>query len=110
MGAWQGYQRPCRSPYAAAVCRRALPPTARSDARFCSPACRAQARRTEARALVAKTRSTYDSPEPCRCERCGEPVSPMMWDYRREDARFCSSRCRQAAHRQRHAGAQPRRT
>jgi hypothetical protein len=45
-------------------CRRALPPTARSDARYCSPACRAQARRTEARDLVAtKVRGAYDSPE-----------------------------------------------
>jgi len=92
-------------------CRRALLPTARSDARYCSARCRAQAHRTKARDFVAtKVRGAYDSPARRRCARCGEPVSPMMWDYRREDARFCSDRCRQAAHRLRTRVAQPRRT
>jgi hypothetical protein len=87
-------------------CRRALLLTARSDARYCSPACRAQARCTEARDLVAtKVRGAYDSPERRRCERCGQPVeAQMMWDFRREDARYCSARCRVAAYRARRRG------
>jgi predicted nucleic acid-binding Zn ribbon protein len=79
-------------------CRRALPPTARADARFCSAACRAQRYREKEREKVAKARATYRSPERRRCEQCGEPVSQMMWDYRREDARYCSHRCRQRAY------------
>jgi|AmaraimetFIIA100_FD_contig_91_907103_length_417_multi_3_in_0_out_0_1 hypothetical protein len=60
-------------------CRRALPPTARSDASYCSPACRAQAHHTKARDFVAtEVRGACDSPERCRCERCGQPVEAQM--------------------------------
>jgi len=34
-----------------------------------------------------------------RCERCGEPFAPT-----RSDARYCSTACRVAAHRDRKAG------
>jgi hypothetical protein len=44
------------------------------------------------------------------CEKCGQPINAKMVDVntieplrRRPDARFCSAKCRQKAHRQRKA-------
>ena len=47
---------------------------------------RHNARRRQKRAEAAR--------EPLACENCGEPFTP-----RRSDARYCSTRCRVAAHR-----------
>ena len=54
--------------------------------RYCGPACAAQARNARRRAARAL------GPRPCEC--CGQEYQPS-----RRDARYCSTRCRVAAHR-----------
>jgi hypothetical protein len=56
---------------------------------YCSPACKTEARRrkrAEARKPIQR--------KPIRCEACGDRFTPI-----RSTARFCSTRCRMAAHR-----------
>jgi hypothetical protein len=47
-------------------------------------------------------RSTLFGGTDRQCEQCGERIVCGL-DERRADAKFCSTRCRVAAHRQRHA-------
>ena len=60
---------------------------------------------------VAEARFSYEHGQLRRCLQCGAPLTSMLWDYRRKDARYCSARCRQRARRARlrtqsqHAGA-----
>jgi hypothetical protein len=61
--------------------------------RTCSPACHRA--RQAPRASRAKPR------QETRCPTCGD-----VFEQTRQDARFCSVRCRVAAHRAQHAGRQ----
>jgi hypothetical protein len=58
---------------------------------MCSPECRREAER---RRSAARREQVWVPPSPVVCERCGE-----KFEARRSDARFCSTRCRVAAHR-----------
>ena len=78
-------------------CRRALPPTARADARFCSGACRAKERRHRPRMNRLHSRSSFFGGVDRHCQQCGKYMV-LGLDDRREDARYCSPRCRQRAY------------
>jgi hypothetical protein len=54
---------------------------------YCSPECKTEARR--------QRRADEREPKrPIKCAECGERFTPI-----RSTARFCSTRCRMAAHR-----------
>ena len=55
---------------------------------YCSSACKTEARRQ-------RRAEERDPNKPIRCEACGERFAPQ-----RSTARFCSARCRVAAHRE----------
>ena len=68
---------------------RERPPRKGFEHLFCGTKCRQVARD----ALYRLSRERVDQ----RCPSCGEPFSP-----RRPDAKFCSPRCKQKAHRKAH--------
>jgi hypothetical protein len=80
-------------------CCRVLPPLMRSDARFCSAACRAKERRHRPRMDHIYAREPLFGGRGRRCQQCGGPLIGL--DDRREDARYCSAACRQRAYRAR---------
>ena len=63
----------------------------RSDARFCSTACRSRASREDARASGHEVQVIT-----ARCEACGGPLKAQARGRR---SRFCSTNCRQLNHR-----------
>jgi predicted nucleic acid-binding Zn ribbon protein len=72
----------------------------RADARFCSAACRTARQRWVAvgRPRTYARSETFDGVER-QCEHCGGRMGGMGLDVGRADQRFCSTRCRVAAHR-----------
>jgi hypothetical protein len=77
-------------------CNRALPHTLRADARFCCPAHRNARHRY---VTVGRLRWIVVGGEDRHCAHCGGLLVPLGLDQRRSDAKFCSTRCRVAAHR-----------
>jgi hypothetical protein len=46
---------------------------------------------------MAEARFSYEHGQLRRCLQCGAPLTSMLWDYRHENARYCSARCRHAS-------------
>jgi predicted nucleic acid-binding Zn ribbon protein len=94
-----------------AQCRRPLAATARADARYCSPACRAQAHRQigrQARAGTVRLEQRLGGDIAAHCLFCGMLMLPYIYDrhgriigLRRPDRVYCSPACRTAMWRQR---------
>ncbi|MER5973339.1 hypothetical protein ABT112_27045 [Streptomyces sp. NPDC002055] len=88
-----------------AHCWKPLRATARSDARFCSKACKAAERRwrrdfLEAVAIGLWYTQGVETEHVVRCPACGRRFA--RGHGHRRDAVYCSHACRQAAHRARH--------
>lgn len=71
--------------------------------RFCSDACAAVAHKasvaaTQARVVEQRSAARAERRAGLKCENCGEPLEAA-----RSTARFCSTKCRMAAHRRRGA-------
>ena len=86
---------------AASSCEQHLPSTASRRAKYCSAVCRQRAyRQREARHLLS-----WRLAAPDRCDFCDQVMPPIRWtDGRavrlvRDDASFCSDRCRQRLYR-----------
>ncbi|MDH6130349.1 hypothetical protein [Kitasatospora sp. GP82] len=80
--------------------------TARSDATYCSPACKAAARRRRRHNLEAVAIGLWftmgiETEHVVRCPACGRRFAHKHGH--RRDARYCCSACRQAAYRARKA-------
>ncbi|MGW2845381.1 hypothetical protein [Streptomyces sp. NPDC001274] len=86
-------------------CWKPLRVTARSDARYCSPACKAAERRwrqhlLEAIAIGLWYTQGIETEHVARCPACGRRFA--HGHGHRRDAVYCSHACRQAAYRARH--------
>ncbi|MFB7584561.1 MULTISPECIES: hypothetical protein [Streptomyces] len=87
-----------------AHCWKPLKATARSDARFCSPACKAAERRWRAHFLEAVAIGLWytqgvETEHVAHCPSCGRRFA--HGHGHRRDAVYCSHACRQAAYRDR---------
>ncbi|KWX04833.1 hypothetical protein TH66_06685 [Carbonactinospora thermoautotrophica] len=86
------------------LCSNPLPATARSDAKFCSKACKAAARRwlrhnREAVGIGLAFIWGMEDEHVVRCPVCGKRFA--LGHGHRRDKTYCSHACRQAAYRAR---------
>ena len=85
-------------------CRDALPLDMRTDALFCSEACRLRWRRMVKKFFEAGHRRWHPRlAQKRRCKHCGGFLDERVYTphRQRKDAMYCKPACRQAAYRQR---------
>ncbi|MFJ9412495.1 hypothetical protein [Streptomyces sp. NPDC101393] len=92
-------------PRRCARCWKPLRATARSDARFCSQACKAAERRWRQHYLEAVAIGLWftmgrETEHVVRCPSCGRRFA--LGHGHRRDSVYCSHSCRQSAYRARH--------